>query len=263
MTMPRAIPISPQPATLAQTHRALLGAGRWFAGLPITLQDELLARARVLPLEHGQVLFRRGDAPCGLYAVLRGAIRISGAGGGAEDGREAMLTLLEPPNWFGEISLVDGQPRTHDAVAEGTCSVLQVPQAALAALLAREPAHWRQIAMLMTHKLRLAFGALEDAALAPAPQRLARRLLLMAEGYGQMREGVPAARRALSVSQEQLSMMLSVSRQTVNQILKDLQAQGVLRLGRSQVEIIDATRLRQAALGLGGPAARGPTSPPG
>ncbi len=226
----------------------LLDAGVWFARLSPGLRGALVAASRVRQLAAGEALFRRGDAPCGLYAVLEGAVRISGMGGGSDDGREVLLTLLEPPHWFGEISLFDGAPRTHDAMAEGGARLLHVPQAALAGLLEAHPAHWREFGLLMSHKLRLAFVALEEAASLPLAQRLARRLVMMAEGYGVRRDtGQGAHRRSIAVSQEQLSMMLAVSRQTVNQNLKDLESRGVLRLNRGGLEILDLAALQLLA----------------
>ncbi|MGE0329533.1 MAG: Crp/Fnr family transcriptional regulator [Ramlibacter sp.] len=227
---------------------ALLDAGAWFAGLSPALRDALLASARVRTLPAGQALFRRGDAPCGLYAVLEGAVRISGTGGRSDDSREVLLTLLEPPHWFGEVSLFDGQARTHDAVAEGATRLLQVPQPALARLLADAPAHWRELGLLMSHKLRLAFVALEEAASLPVAQRLARRLVMMSEGYGARRDAQQGVhRRSIAVSQEQLSMMLAVSRQTINQNLKELEGMGVLRLNRGGLEIADLAALQRLA----------------
>lgn len=219
--------------------RPLLESGQWFSHLPPALRDALLGEARLLQLEPGQRLFRRGDPPCGLYAVLEGMMRV---GAVSRDGKEALLTLVEPPYWFGEISLFDGQPRTHDAYAEGPARLLQVPQAALQALLAREPGYWRDFALLMSQKLRLAFIALEEMSLLPAAPRLARRLLMMAEGYGET-----GPRRVLHLAQEQLALMLSLSRQTTNQILKELQAQGVVQLTYGEIEILDFERLRQLA----------------
>ncbi len=224
------------------TYRSLLDSGQWFSHLPTVLRDELLGEARVLQLEPGQLLFRRGDPPCGLYAVLEGMMRV---GAVSHDGKEALLTLVEPPYWFGEISLFDGQPRTHDAYAEGPTRLLQVPQAALLALLAREPGHWRDFALLMSQKLRLAFIALEEMSLLPAAPRLARRVLMIAEGYGET-----GPRRVLHLAQEQLALMLGLSRQTTNQILKDLEARGALRLTYGEIEITDLGILRQAA-GIG------------
>lgn len=220
-------------------YRPLLEGGLWFSHLQPALRAALLERARLLRLEPGQRLFRRGDPPCGLYAVLEGMMRVGAVG---RDGKEALLTLVEPPYWFGEISLFDGQPRTHDAYAEGTTRLLQVPQAALLALLAGEPGYWRDFALLMSQKLRLAFIALEEMSLLPAAPRLARRLLLMAEGYGET-----GPRRVLHLAQEQLALMLGLSRQTTNQILKALESAAVLRLTYGEIEILDLDALRRAA----------------
>ena len=216
-----------------------LSQGHWFAALPQTLRHTLLDMAQVQHLDAGQRLFRRGDKPSGLYAVVEGAMRV---GAVSETGKEALLTLVEPPYWFGEISLFDGLPRTHDAFADSASTLLLLPQAGLLALLEREPQHWRDFALLMSHKLRLAFIALEDMSLLPAAPRLARRLLLIAENYG---ESEP--RRVLHLAQEQLALMLSLSRQTTNQILKELQAQGVVQLTYGEIEILDFERLRQLA----------------
>ena len=140
--------------TAIRTYLPRLLDGLWFHQLPEALREALLDAAVLRRLESGQRLFSRGDKPCGLYAVLEGAIRIGAVG---SSGKEALLTLIEPPSWFGEIALFDGQPRTHDAYAEGATLLLNVPQPALLALLEREPRYWRDLALLMSQKLRLAF----------------------------------------------------------------------------------------------------------
>ncbi|TWC13124.1 MULTISPECIES: Crp/Fnr family transcriptional regulator [unclassified Pseudomonas] len=214
-----------------------LMAGHWYSHLPIELQNSLLGISRVRRLSPGHRLFKRGDPPCGLYAVLEGAVRVGAVN---EQGKEALLSVIEAPHWFGEICLFDGQPRTHDAVCVGPCTLLHLPQAALLALLEEAPAYWRHLALLMSHKLRLTFISLEHLSLMPAPARVAHRLLMIAEGYGE----TDAVRQVLQLPQEQLALMLSLSRQTTNQILKDLQSQGILHLGYGEIEILDIERLR-------------------
>ena len=223
-----------------QAWRSRLMQGQWFSHLPSSLQDSLLSLARPRRLASGQRLFGRGDAPCGLYAMLEGAVRV---GAVSEQGKEALLSLIEAPHWFGEICLFDGQPRTHDAYAVGECTLLQIPQASLLAFLDQQPQHWRQLALLMSHKLRLTFINLEQLTLLPAPARVAHRLLMIADGYGEFEH----ARRVLQLPQEQLALLLSLSRQTTNQILKDLENQGILSLGYGEIEILDAQRLRALA----------------
>ncbi|MDB5984211.1 MAG: cAMP-binding domain of or a regulatory subunit of cAMP-dependent protein kinase [Pseudomonas sp.] len=220
--------------------RPRLLTGHWFSNLPAHLQDSLMAAARLRRLTPGKPLFRRGDPPCGLYAVLEGAIRI---GSVSEQGKQTLLTRIELPYWFGEVSLFDGLPRTHDAFSESHTILLQVPQAALTSLLEKEPQYWRHFALLMSQKLRLTFVYLEQQTLLPAPARVACRLLLIAEGYGEINH----SRRVIEVSQEQLAQMLSMSRQTTNKILKDLEAQGVLDISYGEIKILDLQKLRAAA----------------
>lgn len=221
-------------------NAARLRAGSWFQALPAQLQEALLRLGQLRRVGGGQRLFARGDAPDGLYCVLEGAIRISSV---SDAGKEALLTLVEAPHWFGEIALFDGRPRTHDAVAEGPTELLHVEQKALLALLDSHPAWWRDLALLLTQKIRIAFLVLEENALLPAAGRLARRLVSMAEGYGEWKD---RSRRTIAVPQEQLALMLALSRQTVNQILKQFEAQGVLRLGRGGIQILDIDKLRAA-----------------
>lgn len=223
-----------------QVWRARLMRGQWFSHLPVSLQDSLLKAARLRQLAAGQCLFQRGDPPCGLYAVLEGAVRVGAVN---EQGKEALLSLVEAPHWFGEICLFDGQARTHDAFGASQSTLLHIPQSVLLALLEEQPAHWRQLALLMSQKLRMTFINLEQLSLLPAPARLAHRLLMIAEGYGQLDE----PRRVLQLPQEQLASMLSLSRQTTNQILKDLQGQGIIGLSYGEIEILDAGRLRALA----------------
>jgi CRP/FNR family cyclic AMP-dependent transcriptional regulator len=216
--------------------RVLLARSAWFRSAPAAMRAELIEAGRIERLVAGQRLFTRGDSDDGLYCVLDGLMRIGAA---SSTGKEALLAVIEPVNWFGEIALFDNRPRTHDAYAERDSELFHVPRAALVALLERTPAYWHVFGLLLTQKLRLAFDAIEEAALLPAAQRVARRLLLMAGGYGEP----GALRRVLKVPQEDLAMMLALSRQTINQVLKQFETQGALKLGYAEIEIADARKL--------------------
>jgi len=220
--------------------RTRLLTGFWFSNLPAGLQDSLLDAAKTRRLTPGKPLFRRGDPPCGLYAVLEGAIRI---GSVSEQGKQTLLSRIELPYWFGEVSLFDGLPRTHDAFSEAHSILLQVPQSALVTLLEKEPQYWRHFALLMSQKLRLTFVHLEQQSLLPAAARVACRLLLIAEGYGEINR----SREVIELPQEQLAQMLSMSRQTINKILNDFQAQGILDISYGEIRILDLDKLRAAA----------------
>lgn len=225
------------------SYLPVLQSGLWFSQLPPPLSQALLEMARVRTLVAGEALFLRDSPPCGLYAVVRGAIRISGQGGSATGAKEAVLIVLPPPVWFGEVSVFDNSVRTHDAHAAGPTTLLHIPHDGLVQWLHQHPQHWRDLALLMADKLRLAFVALEEQAVLPAPVRLARRLVQMAQGYGQIHmQG--SSLRTLALTQEQLSLMLGISRQTTNGILNDLKERHILDVQRGQLEILDLPALQ-------------------
>jgi CRP/FNR family cyclic AMP-dependent transcriptional regulator len=221
--------------------KELFRSGRWFASLPEAFQEALLRLGRHRELADGERLFSRGDACKGLYGVVDGAIRVSGT---SARGKEALLVVLESPNWFGEVAVFDGMARTHDASADGPTKIVEVPLAALHKLLDAEPAYWRDLGRLVAGKLRLAFTTMEDTALLPISMRVARRLSWMAEGYGQWKG---RSQRSIEVSQDELAQMLGSSRQTINQNLKNLESQGFIRTTYGQIEILDLPGLRGVA----------------
>lgn len=220
--------------------QAVARTGTWFAGLPPGFASVLLDIAEPVRLDAGQRLFSRGDEPDGLYCVMKGVVRVTAT---SPTGQEALLAMLEPPQWFGEIAVFDGAPRTHDAWAEGACELLRVPQAALLAALDGQPRYWCDLGLLLTQKLRLAFAGIEELSLLPPTRRVAGRLLLMAAGYGAWKD---RTKRSLEVSQEQLGLMLALSRQTVNQSLRELEAAGCIQRNRASIEVVDMSKLQIA-----------------
>jgi CRP-like cAMP-binding protein len=223
-------------------YRSQLETTPWFRGLPVELRDYLVSHATLLTLERGEFLYRRGDQSYGLYAVLGGALAVGTVG---LDGKEALLAVLGPTAWVGEISMFDGLPRPNDATAVSRTLLLHVPEPALHALLDATPLYWRDFALLMAQRLRVSFENTEAMTLLPAAQRVANRLLMIAGGYG----GLNASQSRIRVSQDSLASMVSLSRQTTNQLLRNLESQRILSLKSGEIAILDFDRLRAASLG--------------
>jgi CRP/FNR family transcriptional regulator, cyclic AMP receptor protein len=224
-------------STLLPEHRLSLASGHWFSGLPAPFQQALFDNARVISLRADEALFQRGDDSNGLYGVLEGAICFGAVN---FEGKESVVGLAEPPQWFGEVALLDNGPRTHRAWADSHARLAHVPLRAVTEWLSAHPAHWQYIGQLAVHKLRVVFGAIEDAHLHPARERLVRCLVLLAGAYGQ-RDASP--QRSLRVSQERLGTMLALSRQTVNALLQDLERENLIECVRGGVRILDLPRL--------------------
>jgi CRP/FNR family transcriptional regulator, cyclic AMP receptor protein len=221
---------------------AHLSANPWFAGLPLRERRAVLGASERVRLRRGAMLFRQGDkVPPGqgaFYGLVSGAIKISTL---REDGKEAILVVLEAGNWFGEISLIDQLPRTHDATALGAVEVLALPRAAFDALMKRD-AFAQAICRMLAARTRSLYGMVEDATLRSTRVRVARRLLLLARGDAtQARD----ARPVVPVSQEALAMMLGITRQTLSKELKALVEGGAISLGYRSIAIASAAALER------------------
>lgn len=227
---------------LTAPQHAVMQRNPWFQQLPAALSGFLLAQGMPRRLNPGQHLFLRGDAPDGLYALVEGTLAVSGV---HEDGREAMLSILEPSAWFGEIALFDHLPRTHHVavISRQPALVLHVSQADIEGLLEDHPAYWRDFGVLLAQKTRLFMVNMEDSALMSPEQRLARRLVWSAHMMDPNLE-MPVCR--LPFSQANLASMLALSRQTVNQLLGGLQEAGLIRVSYGVIEVLDRVGLVMA-----------------
>lgn len=216
----------------------ILAQDPWYQALPGALQQALLGIGVPRRLQPGQRLFSRGDATNGLYAVLQGrlaAIDVS------EHGDESVQLHLEPVSWFGEMGLYDRLPRVHHIRAEQAATVLWLSDVLLREHLKQEPEHWFHFGLLLTQKLRLALFVLEGRKVDSNDLRIARILLVLAQSA---LSGTGATKQRVTVQQQEVAEMLGMSRQTVNQALQRLKAEGLLQLAYNKVEIIDLEALR-------------------
>lgn len=228
-------------AAITPDQLAALRRSEWFGTLEPGFQRAVLASSRVMVLDAGEAVFHRGDPCDGIYCVLSGAVRF---GAVSPSGRESVVALVEGPEWFGEIALFDGGVRTHDVWVDVASTVLHLPMRHLRRILADHPGGWQQLGALLVRKLRVALSLLEDLALEPPQVRLARCLINLLEGYGQRKAEPPYRVR---VSQERLGSMLSLSRQTVNELLRQLEEETIVQCQRGGVRIVDPDRLREIA----------------
>lgn len=226
----------------AQRYRSQLANTHWYRDLPIDLQHYLLAHSSLIRLNKGQRLYNRGDQFSGLYAILEGALAM---GTVVADGREALHAVLGPTAWIGEISLFDGLPRPHDAGAMTHALVLHVHGSALKSLLKEKPEYWANFGLLMAQKIRVSFENNESMQVLSAAQRLATRLLLIANGYS----GITQRQTSIKLAQDTLASMVSLTRQTTNQLLRSLESQGIIALKFGEITIRDFDRLKAASLG--------------
>ncbi|PKG97360.1 Crp/Fnr family transcriptional regulator [Paraglaciecola sp. MB-3u-78] len=214
----------------------ILSQNTWFASLPESLADMLLEKGKVKVLHDQQTLHQKNDLADGFHCVVIGRIRISNF---TVEGKELVLTWIQPGNWFGEISLIDGQPRTHDAHAEGTTTLLKVPKSAFEQLFIDHHQWSRHIMRLLCQRVRATFSLIDETGCLSLKGQLCKRLSLMYQGL----EEQQSKSMEITISQDALAQLIHSSRQTVNKILQGLQKEKVITLRYGEVVILDRNAL--------------------
>lgn len=232
--------ISPcAPVSAPATYRELLKTGRWFAGLPQALQDQLLARATVRTFAKRRTVIRAWQPSPGLFGLIGGRVLVRTR---LDEQCEPMVRMaFDSPSWIGEQGLLDpaAPPLGIDVVADVDTEAVFIANADLRALLAQHPAYWQHIAALGGHHMRMMLTAAIDREHDDPEARVARRLVWMARGHGDY----VSHYRVISVSQASLAMMVDQSRQTLNTHLKALERKRLINIGYCSIEILDAEGL--------------------
>ena len=209
-------------------EREAINAGRWFGSLSPSLRHDILRCAYVKRYRDGELISARGDPPEDWIACARGAVRVSST---SISGKQVTLTYVEPGIWFGDVSIFDGDRRTHDAYAHGECTILCVAKGDFKKILASHVELYEALLRLHARRIRQLYGLVEDLNTLPLRARLAKQLLHLVRSYG-----VPSLsdasemRISLHLAQEELAQLLGASRQRVNQELKSMERELSIRI---------------------------------
>ena len=223
---------------LTIVEQSNIDAGSWFSKLSHSLRNAILSRAAVRRLPDGAMMSSRGAAADEWCGVAKGAVRVSSV---SLAGKQITLTYVEPGTWFGDISLFDGLPRTHDSNSHGETTLLVVRKADFKELLAQHTELYEALLRLNCRRLRLMFDAVEDLNTRPLAARLARQILLLARSYG-VAQG-EEIRIGLQLAQEDLAHLLGASRQRVNQELKGFERDGAVRIEPTRLVVLSKEKL--------------------
>ncbi len=187
--------------------------------------DAILGFATERRVRRGQMIVQKGDAGSSMMAVLTGRVRISAVNA---EGKEITLNVINPGEVFGEIALLDGQPRSADAYAIDDTSLLVVERRHFMPFLASNQTLASRLLAVLCEKLRSTSMALEQIALFDLETRLARLILKLAADYG--RPSADGTRIEMKLSQRDISNLVASSRESVNKQLGHWRDSGVLAL---------------------------------
>src|SRR6478736_683739 len=152
------------------------------SGLPERLLSELFEDAVAHKLRDGDVLFRAGDVGDGCYRIHTGLVKVVVT---SQRGEERIISLLGPDAIVGELSMIDGGPRSAAVVAIADCSLSFLSRAKFQTYIDSHPELTSYLMKMLARRLRGADDALAATTFLSVKQRLARALLSVAEYVGE------------------------------------------------------------------------------
>lgn len=188
-----------------------------FSGLPAALLNGLFARARAISLAADQMLFLSGDTGDGCYRIDEGLLKVYVA---APTGGERILAVLGPGTMVGELSMITGAPRSASVAAMRDSKLCFVSRPTFEAYAREHPAIYKHLMLLLAHRLTDTNGALAATTLLSLRGRVARSLLMLADGFGHDVGGGRILVRQ-KITQSDLAAMAGIARGNVSRVVTE------------------------------------------
>ena len=221
-----------------ETRSKLIAAQSVLGRLPERDLFALVQRSTIRTLRARKSVYRCGDPGRTVIAVLDGYVKLSAA---TASGREVVLEIVPPGACFGELAALNNWPREADAVTVSRCRLLVIDGRQFAQVMERSPEASQAMIRLLSERLWTARQRVVDTVVLPAPARLAKALMTLAELQSPVvRDGV---RIELRLSQSELGGMTGLTRESINKNLAMLRDEGYISLAGGSVTLLDIEEL--------------------
>jgi CRP-like cAMP-binding protein len=208
--------------------------------------EACLAHLRIRRYRRNETIFHQGDPGGALHVIARGSVKVLLAS--PEGGPPAILSTLRAGQFFGEIALLDGEPHSATVVAMEETEALVLDRADFDALLDTQPGFGRAMLAGLAKGFRRLTDHVEALVFLELPARLALRIAVLAEDVRD--PGLPAGtevRLDWPYTQSELAGMVGGSRESVNRLLADFVARGLVRFEHDTLVVPDPARLTAEA----------------
>ena len=203
----------------------ILARAAIFQGVEPGAVSALIKQLRPVDFPRGHTIFTEGEPGDRLYIIVSGKVKIARR---SPDGRENLLTIMGPPDMFGELSVFDPGPRTSSVITITDVRAVWMGRDALRAWIAERPQIAEQLLRVLARRLRRTNNDLADLILTDVPGRVAKQLLALGQRFGTQEDG--GLRVTHDLTQVEIAQMVGASRETVNKALADFAQRGWIRL---------------------------------
>jgi CRP-like cAMP-binding protein len=225
-----------------ERRRGLLQKVPLFAGLAPERLEALVGATTTKRLAAREPLFHKGDPAAQVYVVASGRLKVVTT---SKEGDDVLLAILDEGEVVGELPMLTSGRRTASVVALEPCELLALARRDFLRFLREQPEAAIELMVVLAERLVRISEFAEDTLFLALPARLAKKLLHLAERFGSEEGG--GVRIGLRLSQGELADLVGTTRESVNKQIRAWSGDGILRMERGEVTILDAARLEHFA----------------
>lgn len=201
---------------------------------------QLASTARRRSYRRGEVIFHQGDPGDSLHFLMDGRVKVVLD---AETGEEAVIAILGPGDCFGELALIDGEPRSATVETLEPVQTLSLSRPDFMTFLRANPQAAEQMLVALASMVRKADESMADLVFLDLEGRLVKKLLELADAHGRDVDG--GIEIELPMTQEDLAAMIGATRASVNKLLGMYEDRGAIQRRGRRIAIFDPDRLRR------------------
>lgn len=205
--------------------------------------NQISAVAAIKEFDKNKIIFYEQDKGNSLYIIALGQVKIVV---NSNDGREHILGFLKDKDFFGEISLLDGEPRSTTVISLEKVKVIIINREDFIKILRNNPDMTYKIILSICRKIRWTDRHVSNLAFLSAGGRVARTILELCENDNVIEDGQCTVNHKMT--RQDFANIAGTSRETLTRVVMEMQGEGILTSYRNKIVIHDKTRLKERIL---------------
>ncbi|MCD6239467.1 MAG: Crp/Fnr family transcriptional regulator [Thermotogae bacterium] len=214
-----------------------------FKDIPLKTVEEMFNSGKIRDFKKGDIVFFEMEKDDTFYLILDGVVGIFVE---SEGGKEKILSILSKGNFFGEMAILEGKPRSAGVRVLEDARFLILGKKNFLNMITKEPKLSLNVIVEMSRRLRYTDQQIKDLIFRDAVSRLARSILVLSDEFGKKKDGDIVI--DFAITHQSIAEITGLARETVSRVFTRFEEENVLKIEKHRITIHGIEKLRRLAV---------------
>ena len=214
-----------------------------FKDIPLKTVEEMFNSGKIRDFKKGDIVFFEMEKDDTFYLILDGVVGIFVE---SEGGKEKILSILSKGNFFGEMAILEGKPRSAGVRVLEDARFLILGKKNFLNMITKEPKLSLNVIVEMSRRLRYTDQQIKDLIFRDAVSRLARSILVLSDEFGKKKDGDIVI--DFAITHQSIAEITGLARETVSRVFTRFEEENVLKIEKHRITIHGIEKLRRFAV---------------